>query len=166
MRRKPRLYDGTAMTNLDKKRLVEIFPRNGEPPDGGIGRDFGNNKLKPRTWKDETPSPPASTPLYVPHTLYTLQEHRGFIPSPLFLPDHSPLQTTPPSKPLPSPSIQLCNACSIWLTEGGTRGNSMSPTSLRISRSKDGQLLKLTLYFFFRATTSASLTTEPSILQV
>ena len=59
MRRKPRLYDGTAMTNLDKKRLVEIFPRNGEPPDGGIGRDFGNNKLKPRTWKDETPSIPS-----------------------------------------------------------------------------------------------------------
>jgi len=30
---------GTGSTNLDKNRLVEIPPRGGEPPDGGIDKD-------------------------------------------------------------------------------------------------------------------------------
>jgi len=38
MRRKPH-HDGSVMTNPDKKRLVEIPPRSGEPPDGGIDID-------------------------------------------------------------------------------------------------------------------------------
>jgi len=37
-RRKPH-HDGSVMTNPDKKRLVEIPPRSGEPPDGGIDID-------------------------------------------------------------------------------------------------------------------------------